>query len=181
VSETLHHPRLGGLILVDDLGGYVSDLMSITSLGGHRCRFVIAEYAEDPNPAEIDAAIAAMLVPEANLLAQAQPHVTQYRDDILSLEEAAPRYAMAEASAIWSQVRLGDTLYVTRRAEGDAEDGVYASLECNCDWEVEHGLQLVVRGGATISKIGPYDGHLTNADAFADRTLVNVVYCALER
>jgi uncharacterized protein DUF6985 len=183
VSETLHHPRLGDLVLNNDLGGYASDVMPIASIGGHHCRFVLAEYIEDPNPEEIDAAIAALLAPATNLLAQAQPHVVQYREDMLSLEEAAssPGNRLAEPRTIWTQVRLGDTLYVSRRGVGDAEDGVYVSLECNCDWEIEHGLQLVARAGAIVSRIGPYDGHLTNADAVDDRTLVDVVYRALER
>jgi hypothetical protein len=50
----------------------------------------------------------------------------------------------------------------------------------NCDWEVEHGMQLVLRDGRTVSKVSPYDGHLTNADAFADPKLVGVIYVPVE-
>jgi hypothetical protein len=37
---------------------------------------------------------------------------------------------------------------------------VYVSVECECDWEPEHGLQIVFRDGATVTKVGPYDGHV---------------------
>jgi hypothetical protein len=63
---------------------------------------------------------------------------------------------------------------VSRRAYGDK--GVYVSIECNCDWEPEHGLQIVLKNGSEVTKVGPYDGHLTNSDAYADSTLEGVVY-----
>ena len=66
------------------------------------------------------------------------------------------------------------------RDDGDSEDGIYFSLECNCDWEPEHGLQLILRDGTRITKVGGYDGHLTNADAFGDPAKVGVVYVSME-
>ncbi len=54
---------------------------------------------------------------------------------------------------------------VTRRPYGDK--GIYISVECGCDWEEEHGLQLVLKNGLKVNKLGGYDGHLTNSDAFA--------------
>jgi hypothetical protein len=53
---------------------------------------------------------------------------------------------------------------------------VYVSVGCECDWEVEHGLQIVFRDGATVTKVGPFDGHLTNASAHARDDLEGVVY-----
>lgn len=46
----------------------------------------------------------------------------------------------------------------------------------SCDWETEHGLQIVFKQGLKINKLGPFDGHLTNSDAYADKKLENVVY-----
>lgn len=43
-------------------------------------------------------------------------------------------------------------------------------------WEPEHGLQLVFENGLTVCKVGPYDGHNTNAHAYADASLLNVVF-----
>jgi hypothetical protein len=76
---------------------------------------------------------------------------------------------------VWKHIQFGTEPVVTRRAYGDK--GVYVSLECNCDWEQEHGLQIVFKNGLGINKVGPYDGHLTNADAYAQDELEDVVYC----
>ncbi|HEY7328274.1 MAG TPA: hypothetical protein VH592_11565 [Gemmataceae bacterium] len=63
---------------------------------------------------------------------------------------------------------------VSRRAYGDK--GIYISVECGCEWEQEHGLQLVLRNGLKVNKLGGYDGHLTNSDAFDDESLEHVIY-----
>jgi hypothetical protein len=52
----------------------------------------------------------------------------------------------------------------------------HVSVECECDWEPEHGLQIVVRDGAAVTKVGPFDGHLTNAAAYANDALHDVIY-----
>jgi hypothetical protein len=49
-------------------------------------------------------------------------------------------------------------------------------LECECDWEPEHGLQIVVRHGASVTKVGQFDGHLTNAADYARDDLEGIVY-----
>ena len=36
----------------------------------------------------------------------------------------------------------------------------------DCDWEPEHGLQLVFRKGQSLSRVSDDDGHLTYSDAF---------------
>jgi hypothetical protein len=70
-------------------------------------------------------------------------------------------------------VSFGGEFHVDR----SADDGqVYVSIECACTWEPEHGLQLVFRGGRTVSKVGPFDGHLTNASAFGRHDLGGAVY-----
>jgi hypothetical protein len=71
-------------------------------------------------------------------------------------------------------VRLGSQPVISRRSYRDK--GIYVSLECGCDWEEEHGMQLVFKNGLQVVKVGPFDGHLTNADAYADDSLENVVY-----
>ncbi|MGC7101877.1 hypothetical protein ACPZ19_45000 [Amycolatopsis lurida] len=39
-------------------------------------------------------------------------------------------------------------------------------------------LQLVFRDGRDVTKVGPYDGHLTNSAAYADDELDGVVELA---
>jgi hypothetical protein len=42
--------------------------------------------------------------------------------------------------------------------------------------EPEHGLQVVFQNGLRVNKVGPYDGHLTNSDAYGDDNLEQAVY-----
>jgi hypothetical protein len=77
---------------------------------------------------------------------------------------------------VLDHVRLGNGPTVSRGRSGDPQ--VYVSVGCECDGEREHGLQIVFRDGATVTKVGPYDGHLTNAAAYNDDRLDGVVYRA---
>ena len=85
-----------------------------------------------------------------------------------------PIVAIAEPKDVWGHVSLGSEISVSRMGNGD--DTIYLSLESNCDWEEEHGLQIVFKEGKTVCKVGPFDGCLTNAEAYSDQSLVDVVY-----
>ncbi|CAM1345678.1 DUF6985 domain-containing protein [Tenacibaculum amylolyticum] len=64
---------------------------------------------------------------------------------------------------IWNFVQPTH-IFVTRR---DYEDqSIYININCECDWEQEHGLQLVFKQGKHITRVSSIDGHLTNADAY---------------
>ena len=39
-------------------------------------------------------------------------------------------------------------------------------MACECEWEQEHGLQLVFRQGKKLTRVSDQDGHLTKADAY---------------
>lgn len=69
--------------------------------------------------------------------------------------------ALTDPARIWDHVqpcglrlcRAGDRPAppaVQRVAEGP----IYATLEADCDWEIEHGLGLVFREGTTLTKVG---------------------------
>ena len=64
---------------------------------------------------------------------------------------------------IWDFVHPSE-IYVTRRPYSDMD--IYVQLHCSCDWEEEHGLQLVFRQGRQLTRVSDIDGHLTEADAY---------------
>ncbi len=64
---------------------------------------------------------------------------------------------------IWNFV-FPTEIYVSRRARRDKD--IYISICCNCEWEQEHGLQLVFRQGRKLTRISSNDGHLTESDAY---------------
>jgi len=49
-------------------------------------------------------------------------------------------------------------IYVTRRPDKDKD--IYIQITCECDWEDEHGLQLVYKQGKKLTRISEQDGHL---------------------
>lgn len=55
-------------------------------------------------------------------------------------------------------------IYVERRDRRDKE--IYLYVACECDWEEEHGLQLVFRQGKKLTRVSSQDGHLTESDAY---------------
>ena len=64
---------------------------------------------------------------------------------------------------IWNFIQPTQ-IYVTRRPY--KEQDIYVQITCECDWEEEHGLQLVFRQGKKLTRISGQDGHLTEADAY---------------
>jgi len=122
------------------------DYINVPALGGE-CRFMLDGYEGDPEPAD-------------------------YTDIKNSGWGNPPEISSIER--IWEFVDFGTNAIVSRRGDGD--DRIYISLECGCAWEREHGLQIVFREGNFISKVGQFDGHVSNADAFADPSLEDTVY-----
>jgi hypothetical protein len=112
---------------------------------------------------------------DESLLADATEHVHQYCIDMNTLwGDEAPILDISKPEDVWRYVDLGTQLCVSRD-HGSGRD-VFVSLECNCAGEIEHGLQLVFRNGNEISKVGPFDGHVSNESAYADERLRGVVY-----
>jgi Domain of unknown function (DUF6985) len=173
-------PVLGRLTQDSRFGWYVSDPHSVRFLSGQHCRFVLDDYdnADEARLSEIQRAVQNALHAGEEVLNDAERYVVQYCNEMLVRyrEGQRPDVRIENDGDVWSYVQFGRDIHVTRRAHGDSEDGVYLSLECSCDWEIEHGMQLVLRDGRAVTKVGPYDGHLTNADAYADSSLVGAVY-----
>jgi hypothetical protein len=111
-----------------------------------------------------------------SVLKEAETHIYQYYLDMNSYWSSIDEefISIKSPSEIWSHIQLGSEPIVSRRSYGDKK--VYVSLECNCDWELEHGLQIVFKEGMKVCKVGPYDGHVTNSDAYDDESLENIIY-----
>lgn len=174
-------PGLGNVTADDEYGWLYSEPIEVAALGGETCDIVLEGYEEDANKEDFHAAIQAFLAAGPEMLKAAERHVFRYYQDMIqSWDPQHEAYVVINAPAdVWKHVQLGNEPMFSRNHAGDK--GVYVSLECNCDWEPEHGLQLVFRNGATICKVGPYDGLLTNANAYADPDLEDVIYRGMAR
>lgn len=131
----------------------------------------------DPNKNEIHRAVAAFLAGDDSAIRAAGADVYRYyADSVRLLRESgfdSGLHEIARAEDVWEHVSFGAAFHADR---DPTDRRVYVSVECECDWEPEHGLQLVLRDGRTVSKVAPFDGHLTNASAYARSDLTDVVY-----
>lgn len=156
-------------------GSYIEPI-PVPVLGNKLCGFVLEGYLEDQHKEEFDIAVANFLSIDAAVLKAVAPDVFQYYKDCNANWNPGDEQflSITAPDGVWAHVRLGEEALVSRRAYGDK--GVYISLGCGCDWELEHGLQIVFKNGGKVNKVGPYDGHLTNSDAYADDSLEDVIY-----
>ena len=172
----MHIPGIGPLTKDDRFEWYYSEPMVIPVLGEQPSRFILDGYDEDPNREDFHSAIHNFLKIDQSVLKQCEEHVYRYyKDRNDDLEPGEEGYTVIDSPGdVWDHIRLGCEPAVRRRAYGDK--GIYVSVECGCDWEIEHGLQIVFKNGLIVNKVGPYDGHLTLSDAYNDEKLENVIY-----
>ncbi len=84
--------------------------------------------------------------------------------DAVDFDEAdRPLREIKYQNEIWEFIHPSE-IYLTRRPY--KEQDMYVQVACGCDWEQEHGLQLVFRQGKKLTRISDQDGHLTEADAY---------------
>jgi hypothetical protein len=164
-----------GILREEQYGNLVSEALPIAALAGRDCHFVFDGFEGDPHPEDFIQAVRNVMAADESLLAAATGHVHQYCIDMQTLwGEAAPTLDISKPADVWRYVDLGTQLSVSR--DHDSGRDVFVSLECNCAWEIEHGLQLVFRNGNEITKVGPFDGPLSNESAYADERLRGVIY-----
>jgi hypothetical protein len=159
----------------DNSGGELcSKPLPVAMFGGMPCRIVLEGYEEDDRQDEFHVAIANFLSGTPAVLREADEALFSYYknfEDSWVADGNAPLKSPEEA---WQHVQLGDEPVVSRREWGDR--GIYISVSCGCDWEESHGLQIVFKNGLKVNKLGEYDGHLTNSDAYDDESLEDVIY-----
>lgn len=98
---------------------------------------------------------------------QIAPLVWQNCKDFLEAigydEQDKTLWEIKEANQIWNFVEFQD-VYLERRHRRDR--GIYVRISGACEWEQEHGLQLVFRQGKKLTRVSTIDGSLTEADAY---------------
>lgn len=173
---SINIPGLGENTKDESSGWLYSAETKAMILGGMACRIVVEDYEEDTAKEDLHIAIRNFLSAPESALKEAEAFIYQYYRDANSIwaPEDQEYLAVATPREIWGHISLGNEPIVSRRPYGDK--AVYVSLECNCDWEPEHGLQIVFKNGLKVNKVGPFNGHLTNSDAYDDESLESVVY-----
>ena len=94
------------------------------------------------------------------------PHLWRYYQDMWASVGPPDIPKIADASTIWDHVH---PRFVSPDQD---EDGIpYVIVEALCDWEIEHGLQLVLQQGTRRVRVSDSSGHLTDGRAWGKRFL----------
>ena len=170
----MHVPGLGEVTKDERFDWHYSRPIAVPIFGGKQCCIVLDYYEKDAHKEDFHVAIANFLSRSPAVLREADEPLFRYYKDFEEWWQHDGKPPIKTADELWEHVQLGSKPMITRRQYGDK--GIYISVECGCDWEEEHGLQLVLKNGLKVNKLGGYDGHLTNSDAFAIKRLENVIY-----
>jgi hypothetical protein len=162
-----------GAVTLDEFGWFRSEPVTIPALGNAACHVLVNGYDDDPTREDFHAAIAAFLALDESALKAAAPAIFEYYQDIAA-DFPDDVSAISSPNEVWRHIRPGRQVVVKRDRFHDRH--VYVSIECECSWEPEHGLQIVLRDGHNVTKVGPYDGHVTNVGAYGRKDLEGVVY-----
>lgn len=120
------------------------------------------------------------LTPDA--LIPVAPHVYAYYQDMMVHLDGkgwpgVPLPNIRRPENVWEHVAPTSVFIQSDR---DDDGPWYVGVEANIPWEVEHGLIMLWEDGVDLVKVGQVDGHVTNANSYADPGLENVVYAALD-
>lgn len=169
-------------ISIDGVGDFTYD----TAGDEHRSRplrlpmferdvtIVLSGFLDDPAPREFHDVVRNLLAQTRDTLLAVSGELQNYCSDINNFLEPEDELHVDDPRDLWNHVQFGSEVYIKRRHRGDRK--LYADVECECDWEPEHGLQIVLREGLAVTKLGPYNGHLSNADACADPSRESTIY-----
>ncbi len=72
--------------------------------------------------------------------------------------EARAMAAISDPSEIWKHTNI-ESIEI-RKDTRHGNPPIYVMMLCGCDWEEEHGLQLVYRNGSELTRVGPDDGNV---------------------
>lgn len=148
-----------GEIEVDTVGygeaGYLR-----TSLLGAACTCEAETFNLGPaDAADIDAAVEAFGrlgdVDRAVAAPRVLANCRAFLDAVEHDEDDAALHAIATPDQVW------DFVTPERVQLARADGAIHVALVCDCEWEREHGLQLVYRNGCELVRVSAADGEMT--------------------
>jgi hypothetical protein len=93
----------------------------------------------------------------------ASPYVFKnYRDFADAIGDEDVGCEIRDPREVWGFIKPTE-IRISRRPRRDR--AIYVQIVAECQWEPEHGLQIVYRDGSQLSRVSDQDGHLTWTDA----------------
>ncbi|GAA4433999.1 DUF6985 domain-containing protein [Bremerella cremea] len=156
---------LGSIYRDDDIEEWFeSEPISIPFLDGRQLTFILENVEEDGRLEEFSSAVTKFLALTVQDRDSVTPYVFRYYSNYVAAVGTDELEIKIENPAhVWRHVQLFQ-IHVSRRPFGDAS--VHIQICGNCDWDREHGIQIVFREGNVLRRVSMQDGHLTYCDAF---------------
>lgn len=162
---TVTIPGLGKLINVE-VDWLTSGRVDVPALG-RRCTFLVDGFEPAETSQLSDCVQAFCGLSAVDLRRKAGDHVWAYYRDFADHYAHEPGFpVIAGIESVWDYVTFGAEIWVKQQ-----ESHWYVSVENECAWEPEHGLELVFKDGRHLVKVGQVDGHLTNQWAYNDDSI----------
>ena len=145
-------------------GSYISDPVPFSIFDGKEIRVVLDGMSDDSRDlAEYENAVGNILGLSKDDRERITPEVFKnYTDVRTACESLGWDCPVISEKDIWQHIYPSEII-VSRRARRDKD--LYVQVHCECDWEIEHGLQLVFRRGLQLTRVSDIDGHDTESDA----------------
>lgn len=94
---------------------------------------------------------------------EASQHVFKnYKEFVQQVGEEYFDFKIVNEEDVWKHVHP-TKINIRKRYK---DNSVYIAIYAECDWEDEHGLQIVYKNGNELSRVSDQDGHLTYSDAY---------------
>ena len=79
--------------------------------------------------------------------------IENYKQNLIF--DYTPKLELSSETDIWNFVYPTE-IYVEQNENGE----LFVLVSCGCEWEAEHGLQLVFKNGQNLSRVSYHDGGL---------------------
>jgi len=170
MSKQIESKVIGRLKQIDNISDWwKSEEIEVPFFGNKKLAITFLSYEPEHDKAFVDDADQALTnffhlttqdrISISNL---AYKNCNDYIDAVGINEVDESLRQIEDIHEIWKFIHPTDIL-VARRAYNEKD--IYIMIACECEWEQEHGLQLVFRQGKKLTRISIQDGHLTEADA----------------
>jgi hypothetical protein len=154
-------------------GAYWSEDIYVPALK-KKFGFSIDGVALLDNTRAIELAIRNLLDLQESRIMEAAYYFFWYYKETMELSNNVDCVIHSQAE-VWKFISFLDTIYVQFR---ESDQKAYLLIPCRCAW-CDQDSDLVLRNGMDIARIGLGSFHNTNAEAYGDPALENVIYHAM--
>lgn len=157
-------PELGSLLRDKQIDTWlISDPVTVPYFDGKKLTFTLDGLTESDTQDARSAISAFLKLGPKDRLEAGKYVFANYRQMAALVDEDDLGCRITSEDEVWKHVHPSE-IFVSKRRRRD--NYIYIQITAECDWEAEHGLQIIYRQGQELSRVSDQDGHLTHSDAY---------------